>query len=192
MDAELLKVITSVSTDAIKILGPAIITAIVGYKAGQVQLELKIKEIERNNKFKAHELLFNYYKGWQSHITKRYDQLTEMLGSISGVIAASADKEGLPLSEFAFKCFGSYVKTAPYDVDIALRDMDKVKDKYRIEYELLVEHKKLALSLRKAGDAGAIFKTIADLIEIYGHLNRCVNLMIEEQARESLSPYLDR
>ncbi|MCM0081336.1 hypothetical protein L4X63_07015 [Geomonas sp. Red32] len=190
MDSELLKTITSISTDAIKIIGPAAITAFVGFKAGKVQLELKIAEVERNNRFKAHELLFNYYKDWQSHVTMRYDQLVEMFGTISGVIAASKDKEEFPLNTYVLKCFGSYVKSAPYDVDIAIRDFDTLKLEYQLEYEILQEHKRLAASLRRMGDLDQIFRTIADLIEIYGHIHRCANLIVGAQAKMALNPYI--
>jgi hypothetical protein len=52
MDPESYKVTMNVISDAIKILGPAIITAIVGYKVGKYQLLIKMKELNKNNEFK--------------------------------------------------------------------------------------------------------------------------------------------
>lgn len=189
MDTEILRTISSISTDAIKILGPAAITAFVGFKAGKAQLELKIKEMESSNKFKAREHLFKYHKEWQSHISRRYDQLTETLGSIAGVMAADKDGE-MGLNPFALKFFGSYIKSAPHDVEMAIRDLENYKEKYKLEYELLLEHKIQTYSLRRAGDIDTVFRTIADLIEIYGHLNRCAHLLVEEEAKKALKPYL--
>ena len=62
MGPELYKMTMDVVSDAIKILGPALITAVVGYKAGKSQLLLKIEELNKNNEFKAREKIFDFHK----------------------------------------------------------------------------------------------------------------------------------
>jgi hypothetical protein len=55
---ELLNVIDN----AIKILGPALITGMVGYFSASVQFTTRLKELDKNNEFKAREHLYNFYK----------------------------------------------------------------------------------------------------------------------------------
>jgi len=55
---ELLNVID----DAIKILGPALITGMVGYYSASIQFKSRLKELDKNNEFKAREHFYNFYK----------------------------------------------------------------------------------------------------------------------------------
>ena len=190
MEIATLNVIKDIFSDAIKILGPAIITGFFGYKAGTAQLDVKIKEIKHTNKFKAHEHLFNYYKEWQNHISEKYEQLTSTLGTLTGIFAADPNGEH-GLNPLVFKFFGSYVKSAPHDIDMTLRDLNEFKEKYQIEIDLLNKCKLDSLRLKSSGDVNTVFRTVADLIEIYSHLNRCAHLLVEEQAKLALKPYLE-
>lgn len=52
----------NVISDAIKILGPALITGVVGYFSASIQFKTRLKELDKNNEFKAREHFYNFYK----------------------------------------------------------------------------------------------------------------------------------
>ena len=55
MPSELLNLIQTVSLEAIKILGPAVIAAYVTYRATAIQFESKLKEHYKANEFHARD-----------------------------------------------------------------------------------------------------------------------------------------
>lgn len=55
-----------VVNDAIKILGPALITGLVGKLSARIQFTARLKELDRNNEFKAREYFFKHYKERQT------------------------------------------------------------------------------------------------------------------------------
>jgi len=66
MDMESVKIITEGIVEIAKtlgpVLGPAIITALVGYKVGKSQIEVKLRELEKTHAYSASEKLFEYYQ----------------------------------------------------------------------------------------------------------------------------------
>ncbi|MBU4510210.1 hypothetical protein KJ830_04075 [bacterium] len=58
MDIEGVKTITEGIVEIAKILGPAIITALVGYKVGKSQIEVKLRELEKTHAYSASEKLW--------------------------------------------------------------------------------------------------------------------------------------
>jgi len=191
MDPNVVEAISSVSTEAIKILGPAIITGLVGLKIGKHQLELKLKEIEKNNSFKAREHLFKYYKDWQETIKGKYDELTTALGTITGMAAAVKGHEETGITPVMYKFFNYYVKSVPHDVNLTIRDFEPYKEHYNLEYELLEHYKIKVGALSATEDVSELIESVTDLLEIYGHLNRCAHLLVEKQAKLALQPYLE-
>ena len=55
MPSELLNSIQTVSFEAIKILGPAVIAAYATYRATAIQFESKLKELDNANEFHARD-----------------------------------------------------------------------------------------------------------------------------------------
>ena len=55
MPSELLNLIQTVSIEAIKILGPAVISAYATYRATAIQIESKLKELDKANEFHARD-----------------------------------------------------------------------------------------------------------------------------------------
>ena len=193
MEIAAIEAISTTITEAIKILGPAIITGFIGLRVGKYQLDMKIKELENANEFKSREHLFKYYKDWQKNIKEKYESLTSALGTITGMAAAIGDnRESDSISPLMFKFFEFYMKSAPQDLIIILRDMEPLKDKYKIEYELLMEYELKSKNVCKVESVEDLFNSVSELLEIYGHLNRCAHLQVEEQAKMALQPYLKK
>ncbi len=55
MPSELLNLIQTVSLEAIKILGPAVIAAYATYRATAIQFESKLRELDKTNEFHARD-----------------------------------------------------------------------------------------------------------------------------------------
>lgn len=55
MPSELLNLIQSVSLEAIKISGPAVIAAYATYRATAIQFESKLTELDKTNEFHARD-----------------------------------------------------------------------------------------------------------------------------------------
>ena len=58
MPSELLNLIQTVTTEAIKILEPAVIAAYATYRATAIQFESKLKELDKTNEFHARDRIF--------------------------------------------------------------------------------------------------------------------------------------
>lgn len=93
MDAELYKLTLDVINDAIKILGPASITGFLVYKQSKAQLDLKIKELDKNNEYKAREKVFDFHKSKLKDVQSSINSLSSELGQFLGMSAADKDDE---------------------------------------------------------------------------------------------------
>lgn len=68
MDIESVKTITEGIVEVAKIWVPAIITATVMYKIGKIQLEVKLRELEKSHAYFASEKLFEYYQNREKEL----------------------------------------------------------------------------------------------------------------------------
>ena len=59
MTPEAIKAIETVLTEAIKILGPAIITGFVAYKTAKYQMKSKLEETDKRNELEARKIVYN-------------------------------------------------------------------------------------------------------------------------------------
>ena len=100
MSPDELAVVKDILLDAIKILGPAIITAIVGYKYGKLQVTLKLKEMDKAHEFGAREHLFNYYKERSKSLLERQGQLNASLNELMGIATGITVVAKEEVSEF--------------------------------------------------------------------------------------------
>ena len=189
MEPETIKAFSEIATEAVKILGPAWITAFVGIKIGKLQLDSKIKEIEKNNEFKAREHLFKYAKDWQSEMDKRCGDLMNTLETIDGLVSID-DTNEIGMHEFLLNRFNMYLKEAPYNIEIALREMEPIKSKYGLEFDRLFDYKEKVKNIKRADSLENLRSGIILLTEIYGHLSRCAYFTSHEEAMKALKPYL--
>jgi len=80
MDIEGVKTITEGIVEISKILGPAIITALVGYKVGKSQIEVKLRELEKTHAYSASEKLFSYYQNREKELNEAYNSIIKIWG----------------------------------------------------------------------------------------------------------------
>jgi hypothetical protein len=135
MTPELLNVID----DAIKILGPALITGFVGYFSASIQFTTRLKELDKNNEFKAREHFYKFYKEQRISSGEAAQQSLQTLSTLLLAVESGDLNEAnrsklhlihsqMPASREAFKQGMEYWKlTDTYQYKQLLEAYEKVK-----------------------------------------------------------------
>jgi len=188
MNAELYKAIVDVFSDAVKILGPAIITAVVGYKVGKSQLLMKIEELNKNNEFKAREKIFDFHKEKLAKVDESIANLNDGLGEFAGMTLADLDDE-MHFSSFINKYLVVYINGLPFQLNQINDELKKYSDEFNREFERLQFCIKRSEDISKPKNPEEAQTTIVELIEMYGFASHCISILIEKEALEIFKPY---
>ena len=188
MDTESYKVTMNVISDAIKILGPAIITAIVGYKVGKYQLLIKIKELNKNNEFKAREKIFEFHKEKLAKVDESIKGLNEGLGKLAGMAMADFDDK-LQISSFVNKYLLVYINGLPFQLKQTYSELKKYSEECNQELDRLQVYLQRAEKVSKPENPEDAHTVIVELIEIYSFASHCIRIIIEKEALEIFKPY---
>ncbi len=189
MNVELYKATMDVVSEAIKILGPAIITAIVGYKVGQSQLLLKIEELNKNNEFKAREKIFDFHKERLSKVDESIASLTEGLGQFAGMTLADMNDE-MNFSLFINKYIVLHLNGLPFHLNHIKDELIKYPDEFNRELVRLDVYIRRSIDIRKPKNTGDAISIISELIEIYDFASNCISNLIEKEALKVFKPYI--
>lgn len=196
MDPNLTDVIKTVSLEAIKILGPAVVAAFTGYWAARLQYVSKLKELARSHEFNARRELFEYYKNRQTKLEESHRVLNEGLGSIIGVSAAvdvhAESGDSSKVAEAFAGIADIYLHMAPFDIDLTRRDMKAKGLDNTEEFKKLTEYHETSLGLKPSLGRGieAIKDNAYILMEIDSFLVRCNQLLLGIQIEGLFSKYM--
>ncbi len=188
MDAELYKLTLEVISDSIKILGPAIITAIVGYKAGQFQLKLRIEELNKNNEFKAREKIFEFHKEKLTKVDESISKLNDGLGQFAGMALADREDESM-ITSFVASHLTSYIEGLPFQLNHINDELKKYSNDMPREVALMSQYIKEAPEVKLPSDPEGVQRAIVKLLEMYGSCSHCLRLLIEREALEIFESY---
>jgi len=125
MDIESVKTITNGIVEVAKIVGPALITAIFGYKIGKSQFEGKLRELEKTYAYSASEKLFEYYQNREKELDESYKSINEIMGILLGLDMTMDLDTDDDLTNKAIKIYDLYEKMLPYQIKLTLRDLKK-------------------------------------------------------------------
>ncbi len=169
MDPVLAELIKAVLLDAVKIIGPALIASIATYKVTKIQYDLKLKELESSQSFKAREALLEHYKYQKGKINEGYNSLTSLFAQILGFAIENNDnKEEIDdLVSAGVGASDMYIGMAPFDIQIALRDMEANNLSDIAEYKKLASYEKKSKELKITRNIEELKDTIYLLIEVY-------------------------
>lgn len=190
MEPELYKLTIEMISDSIKILGPAIITAIFGYKLGQSQLLLKTEELNKNNEFKARERLFDFHKEKLVKVDESIASLTEALATFAGMTAADNIDNKSVGSLFIDKYVVSYINGLPFQLNHINDELQKYSAEFPRQFEQISKYIKQSDVFKKPSTPDDTQGTIVELIEIYSFCSHCLRLLIEKEAVEIFKPYI--
>lgn len=198
MDPNLIDLAKTISLEAIKVLGPAIIAGFTGYWAARLQYVGKLKELEKTHEFNARRQLFDYYKQRQVKLSEGYKELSNGLGQVIGYSAsAETMKDNVDLSKIVNAYTGMvdvYLGIVPFDIEITLRDMKAKSIDGTDEYQKLSEYRETSSKLKPISGKGIqeIQTNVHALLEIYSFLERCNQLLLERQIEGIFSKYVNK
>jgi hypothetical protein len=194
LDPVVTELIRSIGTDALQILGPAVVAALAAYKAASLQFKATLQQLRESNEFSARQHLFDYYKGRQKRLSESHASLMSSLGSVLGANAAAGDGEPDGALQAIVDTFTSMAKlhlgAAPFEIQLVLRDMKAKRLGQLEEYRELEQKAALLIGL----DVGPAFESkravVFTLIEAYGALERCNQLLLEQEMDALFSKYV--
>ena len=194
MDPVLAELINSIGLEAIKIIGPAAIAAFAAYKAASLQFKATLTQLREANEFSARQHLFDYYKDRQKRLSESHNELTTSLGQVLGVNAAAREDDLDTSIEKMVDTFDSiarlYLGAAPFEISLTVRDM-KAKGLDRLEEYSELQSKKQTLEVLELDqDFESKKNVIISLLEVYGQLERCNQLLLEKEMDSLFSKYV--
>ena len=188
----------SVISDAIKILGPATISAYVAYKAATIQITLKLKEIDKNQEFQARIQTYNLYKEKRERLRSDVGGITGIMGELVNTGVAAENGEGIvkddkykelraSLPEF----FANFVRSIPRKVNVLKLDMKKegLVDTPQFQQLQFCIERTQNLEVKSYSSSVAI-RNWAVLTDAYHLLLDCHELLIDRQTARLFEKYL--
>ncbi len=194
MEPTTFELIKEIATDAIKILGPATIAALVAYKASEAQFELRLKEIEKGHQFRAREHLFRYYKDRQTQLSHDYTKFSQSLEEDLGFAAGFTEANEVKASGLV-KTMANYIEmyssVTLTEIDITMRDMNENGLGGTPEYERLKSYKDKISNLAKEKNFSALQNNMLSIVEVYRFLQFCNQMLLQRQIEKMFRKYLE-
>lgn len=180
-------------SDAIKILGPASLTAFVAYKTAKVQMAIKLKEMDKSHEFEARKHLFNHYKERSRQLLKNYKELNRALGNLMGFTIGYSfgDKENAEkFIQTISNTIRSFSTLAPIELRITKKEMEKKRLHDTSEFAELDSYIEKLKNIEQEDNLSALQKNIVSFLEIYAYLYYCQQLLLEKESDKIFQKYL--
>lgn len=188
MSPEVYEVTVNAVLEIAKILGPAIITAIVGFRAGQLQLKQRIYELEKGNEYKARETIFNFHREKLEKTDESLASLNSAMGTLSGMALADQKDEKF-ITQFVSTHLTPYIQGLEFNLSHVYDELLKHKDHLPREIKLISGYLDDVCEIVVPTSHVSVQETIVKLIEIYGHCSHCIRCIVELEALDIFSPY---
>jgi hypothetical protein len=196
MASELYAFLQPIVLDAVKILGPAVVAAYAAYKAASVQIELKLRELESQNSFRARELVFNHLREKLAHIEKEAQKHDNELGKILGMAAAefeaSPDNQPTEYIKILVSTLKVSLTTAPSEARSLLVQMRLAGLEGTEECKQLTTWDKNFREIEASMSYSGLKNMILSLVETYQVMGACTRKLLEYQIERTLTPYYSK
>ncbi len=193
MDPATINLIQTIATDAIKILGPAIIAAYATYYASKAHFQTKLKELDKTNEFSARKCLFDFYKERQEKLQKEYEKLTESLGQSVG-FAAGVEEDDDQTIRNMLSTYTEMVlmhsKLTPVEIETTLRDMRQHNLESSSEYKKLESYIKRIKDLKPGATFDVLRENVFEIVEAYHFMLLCSHMVLQRQMDKVFSKYV--
>ena len=191
MDIESVKTMTNGVVEVFKCLGPAIITAILGYTLGKLQFKERLRELEKKNAYSASEKLFEYYQNREKELDESYKSINEDMGFFLGMdmgidmaLDSAEDKDSLNKT---IKIYEVYEKMLPFQIKQTMKDLEKYNFQETDEFKKL----KSFLDQNLLNDQkNNLSDKIAFLLEVYFYLQICNKIVLKEISTNYMKVFL--
>ncbi|WP_050937682.1 hypothetical protein [Vibrio harveyi] len=177
-----------VAIEAIKILGPAMVTGVAAYFTATIQLKAKLKQIEKNSEYKAREKVFDFKTEKYNKLDKSLATLNETLSFLAGMSMTDRDDQ-YAINSFVAKYLSTFIYSAPFDVKQTIDQFLPLSTEYPREFDKLQKDLSLVEGLKQPNNYNQVNDTIVTLIGIYGFVRCCSKIVAEKEALKVFEPY---
>ncbi|AQM66586.1 MULTISPECIES: hypothetical protein [Vibrio] len=177
-----------VAIEAIKILGPAMVTGVAAYFTATIQLKAKLKQIEKNSEYKAREKVFDFKTEKYNKLDKSLATLNETLSFLAGMSMTDRDDQ-YAINSFVAKYLSTFIYSAPFDVKQTIDQFLPLATEYPREFDKLQKDLSLVEGLKQPNNYDQVNDTIVTLIGVYGFVSCCSKIVAEKEALKVFEPY---
>ncbi|ELU8559904.1 hypothetical protein DLR60_17655 [Vibrio tarriae] len=177
-----------VAIEAIKILGPAIVTGAAAYCTATIQLKAKLKQIEKSSEYKAREKVFDFKTEKYNKLDKSLFTLNETLGFLAGMSMTDRDDQ-CAINSFVAKYLTTFINSSPFDVKQTIDQFVPLVHEYPREFDKLQKDLLLVEGLQKPNNYDQVNDTIVTLIGVYGFVSCCSKIVAEKEALKVFESY---
>jgi len=194
MEPATIELIQVIATDAIKILGPAIIAAFATYYASKAQFQIKLKELDKTNEFSARKCLFDFYKERQEKLQKEYEKMSESLGRSVGFAAGARDDDDQAIRNM-LNAYTEMVlmhsKLRPVEIETTLRDMRRYNLESVAEYKKLESYIERIKKLKPGTAFEVLRENVFEIVEVYHFILMCNHMVLQRQMDKVFVKYVE-
>ena len=190
MDAATAGTIKSIATDAIKILGPAIVAGLLTYKATRSQYETRLKELDKAHEFAAREHWFKYHEDRQTRLAKASEQLNENLGRLLAYAEDDNEKSNGTTTVLG-RFVETILETAPVEINTIAREMKESGLEVTEDYERLLSYAERLRRCDKSSTVEVLQSNLLLIMESYGCMTSCNYSVLHKQMEKTFSKYLE-
>lgn len=177
----------NILSDAIKILGPAIITGIVGYMGARIQYKLKLEELKESHEFGAREHIFKVHTEKMKDLRESHRKVSEALGKITGMYVGVENESELRLLREGMQMLQSNMISE-------LRSLKKEMERHELvtspEFAEIDSSADNIRNLRWDGPLTQLHENVNILMETLDHARYCRELLLEQRSGKILDKYL--
>ena len=176
-----------VTLEAVKVLGPAAIAAIVSIFVTRVQLQVKITELQATARLRARELMFEAYQKHLKDVVEKSSDTANACGKLLAVLTAQSD------SDLRAQSIEDVRRILPVFKDVLIEDYAGLeKDEELGKYDDL---KKRCLDARaelETIDADVVdpIESVRKLMRLQGVLGECEANLIQRMSKALFSEWL--
>ena len=189
MSPEALAVLDNVVTESVKILGPATIAAIIAYRAGKAQMELRLRELDSQHRFKARFARFEEHRDKQKDLSSSLQEANGAIAQMLGGLSALGPDEALPIGLVEY--MSTWLGLLPDSLTDIRDGMEEYSLEEKREYALLLEQQGEVAGLSLHGTPNEQLRSLLAMMKIIYNTTQCNHLIVEEQAEQMLGRYLD-
>ncbi len=195
MPSDLLNLIQTISLEAIKILGPAVIAAYATYRATTIQFESKLNELDKTNEFHARDRIYSYLKDRIAKVDADTAKLNEEIGRVLGLVLG--EKGGDPptkqIEDFIQVLGGGMMTVAKgvsLEINSLILDMRVAKLDDSEEYKALKAYEKFTDQQVGYASFEELKRSLFLLLEIHNTMEICMRRLLHQQMRCVFAVYI--
>jgi hypothetical protein len=180
-------------SDAIKIVAPALITALATYFAMRLQLKIKLEEIREDHNFQARTSLFQYAKERYQLEQCDYEKVQGNFSILIGRAVGSPGNTSAGLTnktEMAARMLFSESQSLGHEIELSktqLKEAGLIDEAYSNRLDALARNFPF---VKVASNLPELESNIAQTMEIRSYLSKCRQAVYKKAMDRILAPYL--